>query len=43
MAYWLRELPVDAGEVEREKLRVRFTLGEPDPRVATPAPRAPEA
>ena len=41
MAYWLRELPVDAGEVEREKLRVHFTLGEPDARVATPVPRPP--
>jgi hypothetical protein len=25
MAYWLREPPVDAGEVERERDRVRFT------------------
>jgi acetoin utilization deacetylase AcuC-like enzyme len=32
MAYWLRELPVDAGEVEREKLRVRFTIAAPDQR-----------
>ena len=26
MAYWLRESPADAGEVERERERVRFTL-----------------
>jgi hypothetical protein len=25
MAYWLRESPADAGEVERERERVRFT------------------
>jgi hypothetical protein len=25
MAYWLRESPVEAGEVERERDRVRFT------------------
>jgi hypothetical protein len=41
MAYWLRELPVDAGEVEREKLRVQFRLGEPDARAATPIPGSP--
>jgi len=26
MAYWLREVPEDPGEVEREKLRVHFTV-----------------
>ena len=26
MAYWLRESPADAGEVERERERARFTL-----------------
>jgi acetoin utilization deacetylase AcuC-like enzyme len=26
MAYWLRESPADAGEVERERERVRFTV-----------------
>ena len=26
MAYWLRESPADPGEVEREKLRVHFTV-----------------
>ena len=29
MAYWLRESPADAGEVERERVRVRFTLDPP--------------
>lgn len=33
MAYWLRESPADAGEVERERERVRFTID----RVAAPA------
>jgi hypothetical protein len=27
MAYWLRESPADPGEVERERERVRFTIG----------------
>jgi acetoin utilization deacetylase AcuC-like enzyme len=34
MAYWLRESPADAGEVERERERVRFSLDERAP--ATP-------
>ncbi len=29
MAYWLRESPADAGEVERERERVHFSLAEP--------------
>jgi len=29
MAYWLRESPADPGEVEREKLRVHFTVAPP--------------
>jgi len=29
MAYWLREVPEDPGEVEREKLRVHFTVAPP--------------
>jgi acetoin utilization deacetylase AcuC-like enzyme len=29
MAYWLRESPADAGEVERERERVRFSLVPP--------------
>lgn len=30
MAYWLREPPADAGEVERERARVRFTVAPPE-------------
>jgi acetoin utilization deacetylase AcuC-like enzyme len=37
MAYWLRESPADAGEVERERERVRFTLVEPSPAPASGA------
>jgi acetoin utilization deacetylase AcuC-like enzyme len=37
MAYWLRETPADAGEVERERDRVRFTYSPPP---SAPAPRA---
>jgi hypothetical protein len=29
MAYWLRESPAEAGEVERERERVRFTVARP--------------
>jgi acetoin utilization deacetylase AcuC-like enzyme len=32
MAYWLRESPADAGEVERERERVHFSLVEPSSR-----------
>jgi acetoin utilization deacetylase AcuC-like enzyme len=38
MAYWLRESPADAGEVERERERVRFSLVE---RPAEAPPAAP--
>jgi acetoin utilization deacetylase AcuC-like enzyme len=31
MAYWLRESPADAGEVERERETVKFTVAEPAP------------
>jgi len=36
MVYWLRESPADAGEVERERERVKFTLRP----AASPAARA---
>lgn len=42
MAYWLREPPVDAGEVERERDRVRFTYARP-PAPDAAAPGAPAA
>ncbi|HET8541706.1 MAG TPA: histone deacetylase [Anaeromyxobacter sp.] len=37
MAYWLRESPADAGEVERERERVKFTLV-PAPPPPPPSP-----
>lgn len=41
MAYWLREPPVEAGEVELERDRVRFTYVRPPPRGAAPGDAAP--
>jgi acetoin utilization deacetylase AcuC-like enzyme len=41
MAYWLREAPIEAGEVERERDRVRFTYErQPSPGATATAPAA---
>jgi hypothetical protein len=39
MVYWLREPPVEAGEVELERDRVRFTYARAPDAAAAPAPR----
>ncbi|WP_408629093.1 histone deacetylase family protein [Anaeromyxobacter terrae] len=41
MAYWLRESPADAGEVERERERVRFSLVPRPAPAGSPAPPGP--